>query len=217
VSWIDPNFYDLTFGPTGSNDDHPPSDLRAGQKLVLHLVDALLQSPAWEKVLLVITYDEHGGFFDHVQPPKAADDRPSMRRYGPRVPALVVSPFVGRQSVSKTVFDHTSIIKTILTRFGTESNGSLPTMGARVAAAKHVGELLTEQSPRRIERVEYQPLVDQAATWHEEMVHDGLREQAPAGLAVPHELTDFQADFLGAKQELLAARRQLAAAGKAVF
>ena len=138
VSWIDPNFYDLTFGPTGSNDDHPPSDLRAGQKLVLQLVDALMQSPAWKKTLLVITYDEHGGFFDHVQPPKAADDRPAMRRYGPRVPAIVVSPFVGAQSVSKTVFDHTSIIKTILTRFCAKKDGSIPKMGARVAAAKHL-------------------------------------------------------------------------------
>jgi len=217
VSWIDPNFYDLTFGPAGSNDDHPPSDLRAGQKLVLHLVDAVLQSPAWKKTLLVITYDEHGGFFDHVQPPKAADDRPAMRRYGPRVPALVVSPFVGAKSVSKTVFDHTSIIKTILTRFCAKRDGSIPKMGERVAAAKHLGECLTEDAPRRIPRSEYQQLVDQAAGWHEEMVHDGVREENVLGLAVPHELTDFQADFLGAKQELLAARRQLAAAGKAVF
>ena len=89
-------------------------------------------------------------------------------------------------------------------------------MGARVAAAKHLGELLTEQSPRTIKRKAYQPLIDDAARWHEEMVHDGLREQGE-GLAVPHELTDFQADFLGAKQDLLAARQQLAAAGKAVF
>jgi phospholipase C len=111
VSWIDPNFYDLTFGPAGSNDDHPPSDLRGGQKLVLQVVDALLQSRAWKKTLLVITYDEHGGFFDHVKPPAAADDRPSMRHYGPRVPAFVISPYVAAGSVGKTVFDHTSIIK----------------------------------------------------------------------------------------------------------
>jgi phospholipase C len=215
VSWIDPNFYDLTFGPAGSNDDHPPSDLRAGQKLILQLVDALFQSPAWEQTLLVITYDEHGGFFDHVAPPKAADDRPAMRRYGPRVPALVVSPFVGRQSVGKTVFDHTSIIKTILTRFATKKDGSIPKLGARVAAAKHLGELLTEQSPRQMPRSEYQHLLDDAKSWHEQMVANGLHEQG--GLAVPHELTDFQQDFLGAKQELLAARRQLAAAGKDVF
>ncbi len=140
-----------------------------------------------------------------------------MRRYGPRVPALVVSPFVGAKSVSKTVFDHTSIIKTILTRFCAKRDGSIPKMGERVAAAKHLGECLTEDAPRRIPRSEYQQLVDQAAGWHEEMVHDGVREENVLGLAVPHELTDFQADFLGAKQELLAARRQLAAAGKAVF
>jgi phospholipase C len=217
VSWIDPNFYDLTYGPAGSNDDHPPSDLRAGQKLVLHLIDALIQSPVWEKTLLVITYDEHGGFFDHVQPPEAADDLPAMRRYGPRVPALVVSPFVAAGSVSKTVYDHTSIIKTVLTRFSAKADGTIPKMGARVAAANHLGELLTEDTPRQIARTDYQQLLNAAPSWHEQMVHDGVREQTAGTLAVPHELSDFQADFLGAKQELLAARRQLAAAGKAVF
>jgi phospholipase C len=218
VSWIDPNFYDLTFGPAGSNDDHPPSDLRAGQKLVLQLFDAVVRSPAWEKTLLVITYDEHGGFFDHVQPPAAADDHPALRGYGPRVPALVVSPWVGQRQASHTVFDHTSLIKTILKRFAPKADGKIPKMGARVAAAKHLGELLTETKPRpAIPQAEYQDLLDQAAQWHLELVHDGVREQAGPGLVVPHELTDFQADFLGAKQELLAARRQFAAAGKAVF
>jgi phospholipase C len=216
VSWIDPNFYDLTFGPTGSNDDHPPSDLRAGQKLVLQLVDALTQSPAWKKTLLVITYDEHGGFFDHVQPPEAADDRPSMRRYGPRVPALVISPYVAKGSVAKTVYDHTSIIKTILMRFCRKANGQIPRMGARVKAASHLGELLTESKPRLYKRSAYQPLLDASAKWHEEMVLDGIPPPGE-GLAIPHELTDFQRDFLGAKADLLAARRQLDAAGKAVF
>ena len=91
-------------------------------------------------------------------------------------------------------------------------------MGARVRAAKHLGELLTETQPRpAIPRSDYQHLLDQAADWHLALVHDGVREQAGPGLVVEHELTDFQADFLGAKQELLAARRQVAAAGKAVF
>jgi hypothetical protein len=89
-------------------------------------------------------------------------------------------------------------------------------MGARVAAAKHLGALLTEDSPRKIARSKYQNLLGDAKSWHEEMVKDGLQEHV-GGLAVPHELTDFQQDFLGAKQELLAARRQLAEAGKAVF
>jgi len=216
VSWIDPNFYDLTFGPAGSNDDHPPSDLRAGQKLVLQLVDAVLQGPAWKKTLLVITYDEHGGFFDHVQPPKAADDRPAMREYGPRVPALVISPYVAKGSVAKTVFDHTSIIKTILMRFCRKANGRIPNMGARVKAASHLGELLTGTRPRLYKRAAYQPLLEASVKWHEDMVLDGV-PQPGEGLAIPHELTDFQKDFLGAKADLLAARRQLDAAGKAVF
>ena len=117
VSWIDPNFIDLTFGPAGSNDDHPPSDLHAGQKLVLELFDAVVQGPAWEKTLLIITYDEHGGFYDHVPPPTAEDDTPALRKLGPRVPAFVISPWVAERQVAKTVFDHTSIIKTILARF----------------------------------------------------------------------------------------------------
>jgi phospholipase C len=79
VSWIDPNFIDLTFGPEGSNDDHPPSDLRAGQQLVLKAFHAIAQSPAWAKTLLIITYDEHGGFYDHVPPPSAEDDKKTRR------------------------------------------------------------------------------------------------------------------------------------------
>jgi phospholipase C len=210
VSWIDPNFYDLTFGPTGSNDDHPPSDLRAGQKLVLQLFDALTRSELWEKTLLVITYDEHGGFFDHVPPPAAAADRPGMDRYGPRVPALVISPWVAPKSVSSTVFDHTAIIKTVLKRFCANAQGEIPDMGARVNAAHHLGELLTETQPRPAPALaDYQQLVDAAGRWHEEMVHTGVREQDLTTGA----LTDLQADFLGAKRELLAARTQLAKAG----
>ena len=117
VAWIDPNFVDVG-GAAGSNDDHPPSDVRAGQELVLRVLNALVQSPAWERTLLVLTYDEHGGFFDHVEPPSAEDDdpRPEFRSYGPRVPAIVVSARV-RPGASHELFDHTSIIKTCLARF----------------------------------------------------------------------------------------------------
>ena len=89
--------------------------------------------------MLVVTYDEHGGFFDHVLPPAAHDDRPAFRTYGVRVPAFVVSPFTPRGSVSNTVYDHTSIIKTILLRF-CQKNGQIPNMGARVANANHLGD-----------------------------------------------------------------------------
>jgi phospholipase C len=211
VSWIDPNFYDLTFGPAGSNDDHPPSDLRAGQKLVLQLFDALARSQLWEKTLLIVTYDEHGGFFDHVQPPPADDDLPTMRRYGPRVPALVISAWTAPQAVSHTVFDHTSIIKTILTRFAKNNAGATPNMGARVNGANHLGELLDQGQPRPAPpQADYHHLIEAAASWHQEMVHTGAQQQDLFSTAI----TDFQADFLGTKRELLAARTQLQAAAR---
>ena len=100
-AWIDPNF--SNFNPVGfqPNDDHAPADIKDGQELVLAVYHALATSPQWEKTLLVIFYDEHGGFFDHVAPPGAPDDDPQMfGRYGVRVPALVVSPWVEPRSVS---------------------------------------------------------------------------------------------------------------------
>ncbi len=148
VSWIDPNFVDVSFiGPSGSNDDHPPSDIKAGQELVLKVYSALVKSPNWKKTMLVITYDEHGGFYDHVLPHPAQDDKPAFRTYGVRVPSIVVSPFTARASVSSVVYDHTSIIKTILMRF-CEKNGQIPDMGARVRNANHLGDTLTLASAR---------------------------------------------------------------------
>jgi len=118
VAWIDPNFVDLSILSASSNDDHPPSDVRAGQDLVLMLLRAITESPCWSKTMLVVTYDEHGGFHDHVAPPRPPEEQPQFETYGVRVPAFVVSPFVDPHSVSHTPFDHTSIPRTILERFG---------------------------------------------------------------------------------------------------
>ncbi|MFV8751392.1 alkaline phosphatase family protein [Nannocystaceae bacterium ST9] len=176
VSWIDPNFMDL--GPINedlkrfrqnlgeldgssfvsldsANDDHPPGDVAHGQFLVFEVFRQLFASPAWRRSLLLITYDEHGGFFDHVAPPKCANpEAPVFEFLGMRVPALVVSPWVGRKLAANTQFDHTSIIRTILERFCrdpklavTDPKG-IPDLGPRVAAAKHLGHLLTEPEPR---------------------------------------------------------------------
>jgi phospholipase C len=168
-SWIDPNFVDLG-GLTGANDDHPPTDIMAGQELVLKVYNALATSPLWEKTLLLIVYDEHGGFYDHVSPPDGLPDKdPRFRRYGPRVPAIVVSPWVEPKCHSHTVFDHTSIIKTALLRFcGSHAEKCIEAMGSRVAQANHLGGLLTlEDTPRKphldkkeeIEKV-IMPLID---------------------------------------------------------
>ena len=209
VSWIDPNFVDLTLGPAGSNDDHPPTDLHAGQKLVLEIFHALVRSRLWPKTMLIITYDEHGGFYDHVAPPAAEDDSPSpqLKRYGPRVPALVISPLVGKRQVSSTVFDHTSIIKTILARFCRKANGTVPDMGARVRAAAHLGELLTEPAPRAAQaQAKYQSLLDKAKQWQEQLNHEGaslhLEQQVPGAAA----LNDLQKYVIHMKAQVLTAR-----------
>jgi phospholipase C len=164
VAWIDPNF--SNFDPVGfpANDDHVPADVRDGQELVLAVYHALATSPHWERTLLIVFYDEHGGFFDHVAPPEAPDDDPeTFGRYGVRVPALIVSPWIEPGSVSHTLFDHTSIIKTILLRFcpdalkrpaGREAMPALRRprapryLGVRVAQANDLGELLTLAAPR---------------------------------------------------------------------
>jgi phospholipase C len=163
VSWIDPAF--TNFNPLGFpvNDDHPPADIKDGQDLVLAVYDALAASPQWERSLLVIVYDENGGFYDHVPPPPAPDDEPEMfGSYGVRVPAIIVSPWTEPRTVSHTLFDHTSIIKTILSRFCPNAlrqpqqaergraklSRSPQHPGLRASQARHLGELLTRATPR---------------------------------------------------------------------
>ena len=96
--------------------------MRAGQELVFGVLDALVQSPAWERTLLVLTYDEHGGFFDDVEPPSAEDDDPrpdSLLLDGPRVPAIVVSARVRPGAVGRALrphVDHQDMPCTLLRR-----------------------------------------------------------------------------------------------------
>ncbi|MFC2046597.1 alkaline phosphatase family protein [Chloroflexota bacterium] len=163
VSWIDPHF---AVKRLKGNDDHPPSDIRKGQRLVAEVYNLLLESPVWDKTMLVITYDEHGGFYDHVAPPQAEDDFPHLRRHGVRVPAIIVSPWVAARSVSHTLFDHTSVIKTILQRFCRQPDGSIPSMGARTDAATGLSGLLTEDSPRPCEPIQH-PFSEPGFRFHE--------------------------------------------------
>jgi phospholipase C len=74
VSWIDPNFVDYPLGGP-ANDDHPDADMKDGQIFTHWVYDALSSGPLWSRSMLVITYDEHGGFYDHVPPPQAPEDR----------------------------------------------------------------------------------------------------------------------------------------------
>jgi len=199
VSWIDPHFKDLSVLGPDSNDDHPPADVLAGQDLILTIYHALSSNPTtWPKTVLVIVYDEHGGFYDHVAPPAATDDHPDFRRLGVRVPALIVSPLVDAGSTSTKLlgedvhFDHTSIMRTIFTRF-CQSDGQIPAMSARAAAANHLGHLLRDGGPRTEvpdHSAAIQTLTDWRAGWATARFTDPIAAASP-----PRELTDFQNEF----------------------
>lgn len=126
VSFVDPIFIAQANVET---DEHPPSNIQVGEAFVAQVVDALFGSPQWSRAALFLTYDEHGGFYDHVPPPPAcvpdaippmlqAGDVPgAFDRYGIRVPAVVISPYARPHYVSHRVYDHTSILRFIETRF----------------------------------------------------------------------------------------------------
>ncbi|HEY2356897.1 MAG TPA: alkaline phosphatase family protein, partial [Phenylobacterium sp.] len=142
VSFIDPNFIDEP--DAGDNDDAAPGNLSAGQALIGGIVNNLIHSPVWGKTLFLVTYDEHGGFFDHVSPldPEFRTNAKPVSGidfYGVRVPTFVVSPWVAGGTASKVIFDHTSIIKTIARRF---MSANPPDMGERVAAANDLSAVI---------------------------------------------------------------------------
>jgi phospholipase C len=197
LSWIDPNFIDLKVLETASNDDHPPSDIRAGQSLVLEVYEALRKSPSWQDTLLVITYDEHGGFYDHVSPPGVADDGSGHKTLGVRVPALLVGPRVPAQ-VCHEEFDHTTLIKTILQRFAADPAAAIAKMGPRVAAAQHLGVALADE-PRN-ETPDPSEARKKINDWHmeareERRASPGGASKAPDGAGQQLSLHEFQKDF----------------------
>lgn len=116
-------------GQYDTNDEHPPALAQIGQRFVAEVVDALTKSPLWDRSALFVTYDEHGGLFDHVEPPPACvpDDVPletkdgdpdkPLDRYGVRVPMMLVSPYAKKHHVSHAVYDHTSIVRFIEARW----------------------------------------------------------------------------------------------------
>jgi phospholipase C len=121
-SYLDPFFLGEDQG--GSNDDHPHADIRRGQAFVSLVARAVATSPQWSSTVLVITYDEWGGFFDHVRPPRLPDDHVTVGKEfdhsqaGFRVPAFVFSPFARRGAIDHHTYDHTSMLKLVEWRFG---------------------------------------------------------------------------------------------------
>ncbi len=136
-----------TLGQEGGDEENP-QNIQIGQAFVASVVDSVLKSPAWPRTLLVWLYDEHGGYYDHVPPPKAikpdkitprldpGDEPGGYDLYGPRVPAVVVSPHSRPRATVDRVCDHTSVLATI------EAQWNLPACTFRDANASTLAPFL---------------------------------------------------------------------------
>ncbi len=128
-AFIEPDYHAMSNFVCG-NSQHPLDDITRGEAFIKSTYEAIRNSPHWESSVLIITYDEHGGFYDHVHPPqtvapgdKSTDPENShfsfdFTQLGVRVPAVVVSPLIPRNTIDHTVYDHTSVLATAENIFG---------------------------------------------------------------------------------------------------
>jgi phospholipase C len=147
-------FLEPSWSSTG-NSQHPNYNVALGEQLIHDVYEAVRGGPGWPQTLLVITYDEHGGCYDHVPPPSGATppDQDAgefgfdFTRFGVRVPTVLVSPLIAAGTVFRVPagsmpLDHTSILKTVQQLWG------LPALTARDSAAPSVADVLTLTTPR---------------------------------------------------------------------
>ena len=155
-TWIEPNYgsaIDDTY--RGGTSQHPLDDVTAGEQLIKDTYEAIRNSPLWQSSMLIVTWDEHGGFYDHVAPAAAVEPGDKITtpgtinefgfvfdRYGVRVPAVIVSPYIEENLVDHRAYDHASIPATVerLLGFGA--------LTQRDAHAADVTPLLTRLTPR---------------------------------------------------------------------
>jgi phospholipase C len=151
VIFIEPEYTD---GPhVAPNDDHPPTGVAHGQALMRDVYSALTANPTrWARTVLIITYDEHGGFFDHVPPLDIPASllghglTPVFTTTGVRVPGLVISPLVEAGSVFARPLDHTSFLQFVADRFG--HGFYSPAVANRQPALARLADAITRTTPR---------------------------------------------------------------------
>lgn len=157
LTWLEPNYGKMISASpdyTGGTSQHPKDDVRHGEGLIKKVYEAIRNSPHWNESLLIITYDEHGGFYDHVIPPSTVNpgDRPLQSRVnsfgfnftqlGVRVPAVIVSPYIPENTVDHIRYDHASIAATLRDIF------DLVYRTERDHQANNFSHLLSLNSPR---------------------------------------------------------------------
>jgi phospholipase C len=172
VVYIDPAF--------GTNDDHPPTHPILGQELIASVYMALAKSPQWNNILFVVTYDEHGGYFDHVPPPTTSDDtlakfgKPGFEQLGFRVPALVMGPYAKQRYVSSVQYNHASALKHLQNQF------NLNGLTARMDAAVDLTDCIDQD---RLKRGDPAPPIELPAFNSDEWpFHDMACKPPPGGI-----------------------------------
>ena len=138
---MDPPFLGEDSGT--SSDDHPHGDVRAAESWLYQTYRAVTTGRDWKHTVMVINFDEWGGFFEHVPPQLAPDVDPAFSLRGFRVPCLIVSPFSAPGTIAQGIYDHTSVLKMIEWRW------SLLPLSVRDATANNLAEALDFKLDRR--------------------------------------------------------------------
>ena len=150
VVFIEPNYTDAAEDNGTSNDYHPKGSVLVAEQFVARVHDTLKDSPQWGRMVFVLNFDEHGGFFDHVAPPVCQDDtvqtgpgpHPDLQRLGFRVPAIAMGPFAPRKIEKAGPYEHCSVLRMIEWRWGLEP------MRLRDRTAKNLADALDFSSRR---------------------------------------------------------------------
>jgi phospholipase C len=147
-TFIEPS-YDPFDEYEGGNSQHPLGSVKAGEMIIKRTYEALRASPIWNDSMLIITYDEHGGFYDHAAPPSARPTGSTGRKFGftfdqlgPRVPAIVISPRIPRNMIDHRTYEHSTIVATVIRLFG------LKELTARSSFTSDLKPLATLDEPR---------------------------------------------------------------------
>lgn len=183
-TWIEPNYGYVTSDYLGGNSQHPLDGVTGGEALIRATYEAIRNSPLWESSMLIITWDEHGGFFDHVAPPRAIPpgDKAQFNgankfgfpfdQYGPRVPAVVISPLISRNIIDHRPYDHTSLLATVERLF------NLHPLTARDRTALDLRSLASLSVPRLVSP-DLIALPPEAEFAHRQVALDTLEIEAP--------------------------------------
>jgi phospholipase C len=152
---VEPSYADAPHvGSDHANDNHAPLAVGFGENFLRDVYHAVTASPEkWKKTVMVLYYDEHGGFWDHVPPPpvpyvvKGEDGRKTFKSMGPRIPAIVISPLVERSAVFSDLLDHTSVLQFLAELFtpGTPYPGDVAERAAK--GVRSLSSVLTRATP----------------------------------------------------------------------